>query len=167
MRSFILCILALTLSATDLPRPLSALNIFNVPAAEAKITCRSIGKVWDKRTKQCVSSTPRYKKPKGKNSPGCRESRPGPCSFPGIKTKGNQTIYVVPNICETMKKNKNCLYTIGFRSCATNSSIRGAARNSAHLCGKAVDVRLGTCKLGAYHGKGSAAHRHYQVGSCQ
>jgi hypothetical protein len=167
MRLLILCILTLGISTSELPAPFAHFNLLSIPAAEAKITCRSIGKVWDKRTKSCVKSNPRYRNPKGRNAPPCNDSKPGACTFPGIKTKGNRTIYVVPQICATMKKNKSCVYTIGFRSCQTNSSIRGAARNSAHLCGKAVDIRLGTCKLGDYHGKGSAAHRHYEIGKCQ
>ncbi len=114
-------------------------------------------------TKKKKSQKKRYKQPSGKKAPGCKDfPRPALCS--GIKAKTD--IYVVPEICETLKAKPKCFATIGYRSCRTNSKIRGAARRSAHLCGKAVDIRLNTCKLGDFHGKGSAKHRHYEIGKC-
>ncbi|MGE3262315.1 MAG: D-Ala-D-Ala carboxypeptidase family metallohydrolase [Bacteriovoracia bacterium] len=67
-----------------------------------------------------------------------------------------------------LQKQPSCFFTIGYRSCKTNSGIRGAARRSRHLCGKAADVRKGTCSLGQVHTKGSAVHQHFSpLGPCQ
>jgi hypothetical protein len=105
----------------------------------------------------------RYERARGKRAPGCvAYPRPGLCK--GIKAK--TAIYVTPNICRMLQTKKSCFATIGYRGCRLNSSIRGAARKSSHLCGKAVDIRLGTCNVGEFHGAGSARHRHFQQGSC-
>jgi hypothetical protein len=89
-------------------------------------------------------------------------ARPPLC--PVAKRKVN--IYVQPNVCSTLKSNPSCLYTVGYRSCRENGGLRGAATRSAHLCGKAADIRDGSCGFGKKHNIGSAPHRHYQVGSC-
>lgn len=67
------------------------------------------------------------------------------------------------------KSSKSCVITIGYRSCRTNGLIRGAAKNSPHLCGKAADIRNGTCKglVGAEnHSRGTAYHQHKTIGAC-
>lgn len=151
MRPF-LCILIFSFFLTDLPGffPASSVSTqffldFSSPYAQA------------------ATKKKRYKQQSGKKAPGCKDfPRPALCS--GIKAKTD--IYVVSEICETLKAKPACFATIGYRSCRTNSKIRGAARRSAHLCGKAVDIRLNTCKLGDFHGKGSAKHRHHEIGKC-
>jgi hypothetical protein len=105
----------------------------------------------------------RYQRARGRRAPACvAYSRPALCK--GIKAK--TAIYVTPGICQMLQTKKSCFATIGYRGCRLNSSIRGAARKSSHLCGKAVDIRLGTCNVGEFHVAGSARHRHFQQGSC-
>lgn len=147
MKKF-LWVFALAFLVADLPGYLAQITVFSGLGSS---------------TAEAAKQKKRYKERAGKKAPSCRDfPRPALCS--GIKAKTD--IYVVSQICDTLKAKPKCFATIGYRSCRTNSKIRGAARRSAHLCGKAVDIRLGTCNLGQFHGKGSAKHRHYEIGKC-
>lgn len=101
--------------------------------------------------------------------------KPPSCDVPDRNYKqanGKEGRHLDKRICEMIKKQitktPGCVFVIGYRSCKTNGSIRGAARNSFHLCGKAADLRQGTCgALGSVHTRGSAAHRHVSpFGGC-
>jgi hypothetical protein len=103
---------------------------------------------------------------RGRSGAACPEDKgkPPPCPVKKKKTE----IRLDSTVCRmAMQQGPNCFYTIGYRSCATNGRLRGAARHSAHLCGKAADVRQGTCRLGVHHSAGSAPHQHFQpIGGC-
>lgn len=109
-------------------------------------------------------SGPRIPRYVGRSGAVCRNLAVPP-ECPGVRSKGG-SVKVVSQICQALKKNPRCFVTNSYRTCRDTGRIRGAARNSAHRCGKAADIRLGTCGLGQVHRAGTAPHRHFQVGRC-
>lgn len=107
------------------------------------------------------------KKQRGRqpSNSGCRHWPQPTCAIKKYKT-ANGTPRANPRACAAVTQN-NCFFVQGYRSCSTNSSLPGSARRSFHLCGCAVDLRPGNCKLdrGAnLHGTG--LHKHFVACSC-
>lgn len=102
-------------------------------------------------------------------------AKPPVCDIPARNYKssnGEAGKHLYKGICDKIKaqlsRTPNCVLVIGYRSCKTNGAIRGAARHSFHLCGKAADLRRGTCgALGSTHTRGTAVHQHLSpYGGC-
>jgi hypothetical protein len=103
-------------------------------------------------------------------------AKPPVCDIPDGNYKasnGPNGKHLFKGICDQIKsqltKTPKCILVVGYRSCKFNSNTRGAARNSRHLCGKAADLRNGTCgALGATHLAGTAKHQHLSpFGTCK
>jgi uncharacterized protein YcbK (DUF882 family) len=121
-------------------------SIISTVNAEAKVTCRSIGLTYNKKTGKCnwnkKAEKPKYQR---KGNVGCRNNKPGavPLQKHGLRAANARAAHMKPEVLKYLvalkKKCSGLVVQSTYRDCDTNRKV-GGKQKSRHLCGGAADT---------------------------